>query len=496
MLKAFRYQLYPTFEQKQAFNYGIYATSIYYNFILGFYVTAFKMYDANSTTSINYLSIKRSADKSPFIDVINEMAYKCDKKGELIKHNEWLRQLVTDYEYHPKLFIKKNGTAKSCWSDIAEACATYAKLYYKAQFKAGLVDQLHPFAAFERGAMQMARDAVKNAVKKFWETRTKAEPMKGFPRFKSRKNPNNSYTYSPNFKIKYDFDNRTISYKSRQYNIGDIKIGKGRIPPKQFIPDSENKIIPPNHCIHKSVTISKSPTNKYYLSLLIDDGISVPEPKLPCNVIGIDIGLKDKYCALSDERIIVAPKALKNALNKLRHAQRNASRKIRRNSNGKPLPNSEQSSNYFKAMDIVNNIHEKITNIRNTFQHKITADITNSEIDTIAVETLAVKSMMINDDTKISNGQKHAINRAYSDAAIFGFISKLEYKCKWKGKHLVKVGKYFASSQICSSCGYKNAELKNLNIRSWICPKCNESHDRDINAAINIRLEGMRLLKT
>ena len=490
MLKAYKYQLYPTDEQRESFNLGIVATSIYYNMILEFWVTAFKMHEGG------YLSLKSSEDKSKFLDVIKAIAEKRDKNEQLIIHNQWARELVNDTEYHRSLFCMRNGTPKKNWVDIAEACATYAIMYHRKQFEEGLTDSLHPIATFERGAMQMAREAVKNAIKKYWTTRTKTEPFKGFPKFKSRKNPNNSYTYSVNFKVNFDYDNRVMKYVSKKWNVGDIKIGKGRIPPPRWFRAKKEDIIPSGQCEYKSFTISRSPTNKYYISVLVDDGIAIPEPKDPDNVLGIDIGLKDKYCALSDETIIEAPKALKQQLNKLTHLQRDAARKLRRNDKGKPLPLKEQSKNYFKAIDKVKKLHEKISNIRTNFLHTLTSELSNSDVDAFSVETLSVKDMMIKDDQKLNNAQMNAINRAYSDAAIFTFIMQLEYKCKWKGKRLIKVDKYFASSQLCSCCGFKNTEVKDLSIREWTCPECSTRHDRDINAAINIRQEGLRILKT
>lgn len=148
---GYKYQLYPTTEQKKMFEFGIFATSIYYNMILEFWVTAFKMHK-----KCEYLSIKASEDKSPFLDVIKAIADKRDKNDQLITHNQWARELVDDTEYHPKLFFKRNTTPKSNWVDIAEACMSYAIEYHKKQFDEGLVEYLHPIASFERGALQMA----------------------------------------------------------------------------------------------------------------------------------------------------------------------------------------------------------------------------------------------------------------------------------------------------------------------------------------------------
>ena len=265
----------------------------------------------------------------------------------------------------------------------------------------------------------------------------------GFPKFKSKHNKQSCQFPQKN---KVDFENnRLYVMKFRE----GIKCKFHR----QF------------EGIIKTVTISKTKTDKYFASILVEENI--PEPKkekLAINkAIGIDLGIKE-FAVCSNEKRFENPKHLKKSIQKLKKEQKRLSRK-KKGSNRKN-----------KQRKKVAKIHEKITNQRNDFLHKISRElIDENQINTYCLETLNVKGMMKN----------HCLAQSISDAGWSTFISFLTYKAEWEGKNILRIGIFEPSSKTCNVCGKVNQELK-LSDRKWTC-ECGAKHDRDFLAACNIR---------
>lgn len=223
----------------------------------------------------------------------------------------------------------------------------------------------------------------------------------------------------------------------------------------------------------KTLTVSRTSAGRYHVSILIEDHEPYPEPEsfTEETTIGIDVGIKT-FAVLSTGEKIENPKFLKRSLKKLVKLQRSVSRKPKGSKNRK------------KAVAKLAKHHQLITNQRNDFQHKVSAMIIR-ESQAIVLEDLNVKGMVRN----------HCLAQSISDVGWSGFVDKLIYKAEWLGKTILKIGRFQASSKLCNVCGYKFKELT-LDIREWECPSCKTLHDRDLNAAINIKKMALNDLNT
>lgn len=214
-------------------------------------------------------------------------------------------------------------------------------------------------------------------------------------------------------------------------------------------------------------TISKSVTGKYFVSITCEVKY-IPYEKTNSK-IGIDTGIKN-LAILSDGKVYENIKTLKTNLKKLKYNQRQLVKK------------TKGSNSKLKQKLKLVTVHEKIKNIRQNYLHNISTEIIKNH-DVICIEDLAVKSMMKN----------HLFAQAFSDVSLGTFYTMLEYKANWNDRIIVKIDRFFPSSKTCNICNYIKQDLL-LKTRIWTCPNCNTVHDRDINASINIKKQGLKIL--
>ncbi|WP_248928163.1 IS200/IS605 family element RNA-guided endonuclease TnpB [Paenibacillus hamazuiensis] len=267
------------------------------------------------------------------------------------------------------------------------------------------------------------------------------------PRFKSRKNPIQSYT------TKYTNDNIAIKGDHLKLpKLGWVRFAKSR--------EVEGRIL--------SVTVRRNAAGKYFASLVCEVDIQ-PLPQVS-KTVGIDLGIK-AFAVCSDGQVFANPKYMRKYEKQLARWQRMMARR------------KKGGSGWHRAKLKVARIHERIVNCRNDFLHQVSSKLIR-ENQTICLEDLQVSHLLKN--------QKLA--KSIAEVSWAKFRSFVEYKAEWYGRTVSVVAKNFPSSQLCSFCGYKHRDVRQLSLREWVCPECGIEHDRDENASRNIEQEGLRVL--
>ena len=306
--------------------------------------------------------------------------------------------------------------------------------------------------------LQQSMQDLNKAFDNFFKSLKKNKSV-GYPKFKSKHDTKQSCRFPS------DIFNR-VSYKCDKIKGNRITLIKQLSDMHFKCSKSDEKYLNKKQQHIRSVTLSKTSSNKYYLSVLIDYQQVKYEPI--DTVVGLDLGIKD-FCVDSNGNRYENKHFYKNSEKRLKFLQKCLSRK------------QKGSKNKNKARIKLAKLHEKITNRRNSYLHQISSRIVN-ENQVICIEDLNVKGMIKN----------HHLAKAIQNLGLYEFRRQLEYKCQFYGRQLVVIDRFYPSSKTCHECGFINSKLT-LNDREWICPVCGKHIDRDYNAALNILDEGLKL---
>ncbi len=337
------------------------------------------------------------------------------------------------FVYNQTLACRKEKYEKEKKSMSRTDCNNYCNRELKTQYEW--------LRKVDKFALTNAIYNMDSAYRKFFKEHS------GYPKFKSKHDSRKSYTTN--------FTNGNISV---DFDTGKIKLPKLKQVRARLHRKFTGEI--------NSATVSQVPSGKYFVSVLVETEHE-PLPKVEGQT-GLDLGIKD-LCVTSDGRKYKNPKTLEKQERNLKKLQRQLAHKEKR------------SNNYYKTKRQIALCHEKITNTRKDYLHKMSHEII-SENQVIVSENLQIKNMVKN----------HHMAKSILDVSWYELTRQLTYKAEWNKREYVKTDTFYASSQLCSACGYQNTDTKDLSVRKWICPKCGAEHDRDINAAKNILAEGLR----
>ena len=280
-----------------------------------------------------------------------------------------------------------------------------------------------------------------------------------YPKFKGKYNPKRSYRTNCISSTYKDKTYQSIEVDLKRHIIKLPKLKEVSIKGYRDLEYLPGRII--------NATIEQASTLKYYVSVLVEEDDVYTKLK-PRKIIGIDLGIKD-IVITSDNEKIGNPRLIEKYEKRIKRCARELSRRVK------------GSNNYNKTKKKLAVLHQKLKNARRHFIHQITKKLV-IENDIIVTESLKLKDMI----------EEKRLSKQLTNVSLGDLCRVLEYKAKIYGKKYIKIDSYYPSSQECSRCGYKNEKVKDLSVRSWICPECGSYHDRDYNASYNIMFEGLK----